>query len=183
MRSRLCAALVCAVLGVAGSAAAQETEPAKPGTGKLGLGVASTAFVRGLDVQFKLTDDIALEGLFSLEFTSFDDAMLDSVTAVNFGARGIYTLADLGEKVDLGAFGGIGIGSVTDQDTVIGIEAGLKLFYAIVPFMILHVDVGVGIGINSAFGDDGMGVPVNATIVDLGTGDLFGSGGLLFILN
>jgi hypothetical protein len=181
MRSKLCAAFVCAVLGVAGTAAAQEAEPAKPGTGKFGVGVASTSFVTGLDAQFKLTDDITLEGVFSLSLVSPD--MGDSTTTVNFGARGIYSLVDLGDSVELGAFGGIGIGSTTDADTLIGIEAGLKLFYAIVPFMILHVDMGVAIGINEGFGDDGMGAQLNGTSLDLGRGDLVGGAGLLFILN
>lgn len=183
MRSKLCAALLCAVLGVAGTAAAQETEPAKPGTGKLGIGVAKTGFGSGLDAQFKLTDDISLEGVFSFSLTSFDMDGVDSQTAVFVGLRGLYNLVDLGDKTDLAAFGGIGIGSVTDADTLIGIEAGLKLFYAIVPFMLVHVDMGVAIGINEGFGDDGMGATFNGTSVDIGRGDLFGGGGLLFILN
>jgi hypothetical protein len=182
MRSKLCAALACAVLGVAGTAAAQEAQPASDtGSGKLGIGVAATGFVRGLDAQFKITEDIALEGVFNLDLVSPE--MGDSVTTINVGVRGLYTLSDLGERVDLAAFGGLGIGSTTDQDTLIGLEAGLKLYYAIVPFMLLHIDLGVAIGINSLFGDDGMGVPLNGTIVDIGRGDLFGGGGLLFIVN
>ena len=180
MRSKLCAVAVCAVLGAATSAVAQE-DGSKPGTGSLGVGIAQTFFVSGLDVQFKLTDDITLEGLFGLSLVSPD--MGDSVTNVNIGVRGLYRLADLGPKVDLAGFGGIGLGitNAMGQDTLIGIEAGLKLFWAIVPALVLHVDLGVAIGINETFGDDGMGTPLGGTSIDLGRGDLAGGAGLLYI--
>lgn len=182
-RSVLSAVAVCAVLGIAGTAAAQEQTDGGGKRGKLGLGVASSFFVTGLDVHFALNEDLRLEGLFGLNMVTPE--MGDSVTNINLGARGLYQLVDLGPKVDMMAFGGIGfaVSTADGSDTLIGIEGGLKLLYAIVPYMMLHVDFGAAIGINEGFGDDGMGGQLNGTSVDIGRGDLFGGAGIFIWFN
>ena len=180
-RSVLGAVAVCFALAAPATAAAQEDGGGKSGT--LGIGIADTFFVRGLDVHFGLTDKIRLEGLFNLDMVTPE--MGDSVTNINIGARGLYQLVDLGPRVDMMAFGGVGLGITTadGEDALIGIEAGLKLLYAVVPYMMLHVDFGAAIGINEEFGDDGMGMPLNGTSVDVGRGNLFGGAGIFIWFN
>lgn len=182
-RSVLSAVAVCAVLGMATTAWADSHEGGGGKSGTLGIGVADTFFVRGLDIHFGLTDSIRLEGLFGLDMVTPE--MGDSVTDIDIGVRGLYQLVDLGERVDMMAFGGLGLGITTEDgaDTLIGIEAGLKLLYAVVPYMMLHVDLGAAIGINEGFGDDGMGGQLNGTSIDVGRGDLFGGAGIFIWFN
>lgn len=177
MKSLLSGLAVCAILGTAGVAAAQEQDGggASP---KLGIGVASSFFVTGLDFQYNVTDAIGIEALFGLDTVSPD--MGDSQTAVQIGARVLYNLFDLGARARAQAFGGIGIVSVTDLDTLVGLEGGMKLVYMPVRYASIHVDFGLAVGLNDQFGDDGMGNPLSATTIDVGTGDLFGGAGWTF---
>lgn len=184
IRSVLSAVAVCAVLGTVQTASADSHEAAGGGkSGSLGIGVASTFFVTGLDLHLGLTDEIRLEGLFGLNMVTPE--MGDSETNIDIGARGLYQLVDLGDRTDMMAFGGIGLGisTVDGADALIGIEAGLKLLHAIVPHMMVHVDLGAAIGINEGFGDDGMGMPLSGTTIDVGRGDLFGGAGIFIWFN
>jgi hypothetical protein len=177
MKSLLTGLAVCAVLGGAHTAAAQDQEPA---ASKFGIGVASSFFVTGLEGQLRIDEKIGIEALFGFSVLSPDVDGADSITVIQIGARGLYKLFDLGERADASAFGGIGIRSDSAADnTLIGLEGGLKLAYMMVPYASIHVDFGLAIGINEV-GDDGMGGSINATALDLGRGDLFGGAGWTF---
>lgn len=177
MKSLLSGLAVCAILGSAGVAAAQDQDGGEASP-KLGIGVASSFFVTGLDFEYEVTDAIGIEALFGLDVVSPD--MGDSTTAIQIGARALYNLFDLGARAKAQAFGGIGIVSVTNLDTLVGLEGGMKLVWMPVSHVGIHLDLGLAIGLNDQFGVDAMGNALSATTIDVGTGDLFGGAGWTF---
>lgn len=176
MKSAISAVALCVILGGTTTAMAEGNDS------NMGIGVGSTFYVTGLQGRFALNPSIHLEGTFGFTFASVDDGAggSSSVTALAFGVRGLYNLFDFGAAARVFGFGGLSIATLTDADTLIGLEGGLKIEWFPVPYASLGVGFGLGVGINDAAGVDGMGTPVSGTTFDIGVGDLMGDASWTF---
>jgi len=170
MKFAISAVALCGVLGGTGTAMADHHDS------KLAIGVARTAFVQGIDIRLGLTDDIGLEALAGFNFLSTTDPATDessTATAIAIGARALYGLWDFGSRARVFGFGGLAIATATDQDTLIGIEGGLKIEWFPVPYASLSVDMGAAIGINDS-PDSTDPMAGSVTVIDIGNGGLAG---------
>lgn len=168
MKLAISAVALCVVIGGTSTAMADHHDS------KFGIGVAQTAFVQGIDARLGLTPEIGLELVAGFNTISIDDGMGNSASSTQFdiAARGLYGLWDFGSRARVFGLGGLSIGTLTDADTAIGIEGGLKIELFPVPYASLSVDFGMAIGINT-FAD-------GVTSIDLGQGSLIGGAGWNF---
>ena len=170
MKYVISAAALCVVLGGSTTAEADHHDS------EFGIGLATTFFVSGIDARLDLTDDLGLEAVVGFDFVSPDDEAAGAVTSFALGLRGLYGLWDFGSRARVFGFGGLSLQTLTDNDTLIGLEGGLKLEYFPVAYASISVDMGAAIGIN----DNTLGAGGSTTSINLGFGDLLGGASFNF---
>ena len=171
MKYAVSAVALCAILGGSTTAMADHHDSS------FGVGVASTFFVQGIDGRFSLTDDIGLEAVVGFNVFTPETDGADTITRVAIGLRGLYGLWSFGSRARVYGFGGLSVESVTNQDTLIGLEGGLKAEWFPVAYASLSVDFGAAFGINDNGTGTGMG---STTSINLGIGDLAGGASFNF---
>ncbi len=171
MKFAFSAVALCVVLGGSTTAMADHHDS------DLGIGIASTFFVQGLDARLDLSDDLGLEAVAGFNFLSPDADGAKSKTSFSLGLRGLYSLWNFGSRARVFGFGGLSFRTETGNDTLIGLEGGLKLEYFPVAYASISVDMGAAIGIN----DNELGTGAGSTTsINLGFGDLLGGASFNF---
>lgn len=166
-----------------GDTAATAEASAGSGDHKLGIGFSTTvgglqSFTNGgLEVEYWLSDSLAINALGRLGFFSPDIDMVDSTLLLQVGGGALLVVKDRGAaKLMVGGRFLLGFTSGDNGTTSIAIEAPVRLQMRLAPRLSAHVEGGVAIGIGDQQALTGGGG--NDFELLIGTRNVFGQAGL-----